>query len=118
MTVSTHNLKTLYRGDSREYNLTFTNNEGGAIPITSWKVYFTVKLSYMDDDSKAVIKKDITDHDDPENGKTIIKLLPNDTNIAPGNYYYDIKIKRAENDIRIILIGRVVVEQAITRRID
>lgn len=117
MASSTHNLNALYRGKSKEYNLTFTKNGVPEI-ITDWKVYFTVKLSYEDADSEAAIKKDITEHDDPTNGKTIIKLSPSETDVKPANYYYDIQIKRAEDDIRIMLIGRVEIRQAITRRTD
>ncbi|MBA7563958.1 hypothetical protein ES708_05620 [subsurface metagenome] len=119
MPISEHDLEILYRGDSREYNLTFTNSNGNAIDITDWKVYFTIKLSYMDGDSRAVIKKDITVHDDPINGKTKIILLPSDTeNIKPDNYWYDIQIKRGEDNILTVIRGRIKIITDITRRVD
>lgn len=119
MPIITHDLETLYRGDSREYNLTFTDSKGEAIPITDWKIYFTVKLSYLDGDSKAVIKKDITIHDDPINGKTKIILLPNDTDsIRPDKYWYDIQVKRSEDNILTLLRGRIEIRTDITRRMD
>jgi hypothetical protein len=119
MPIPEHDLKPLYRGDSREYNLTFTNSNGGAINITDWKVYFTMKLSYIDGDSKAVIKKDINTHDDPTNGKTKIILLPDDTkDIKPDKYWYDVQIKRGEDNILTIIRGRIEIITDITRRVD
>jgi len=119
MPILEHNLETLYRGDSREYNLTFTNSNGESINITDWKIYFTIKLSCIDGDNKAVIKKDITIHDDPINGKTKIILLPNDTNvIKPDKYWYDIQVKRGEDNILTLLRGRIEILTDITRRMD
>ena len=114
------NLNPIFRGDSREYLLTFTNGAGSAIDISEWKLYFTVKKNYRDDDSKAIIKKDIdiSDHYDPENGKTKISLLPEDTEVVPGSYYYDIQAKRAENDIITVLAGKVEIKSDVTRRTD
>ena len=119
MAESTVNLNPIFRGDSREYLLTFTNGEGSAIPITGWKVYFTVKKNYRDDDAVAVIKKDISDHYDPENGKTKISLLPVDTDdVVPGDYYYDIQVKRAVDDIITVLAGKLEIKSDVTRRTD
>jgi len=112
------NLNPIFRGDSREYLLTFTNGGGSAIPITGWKLYFTVKKNYRDDDASAVIKKDITEHYDPEKGKTKISLSPEDTEVVPGSYYYDIQAKRAENDIITVLAGKVEIKSDVTRRTD
>lgn len=112
------NLNPIFRGDSREYLLTFTNGGGSAIPITGWKLYFTVKKNYRDDDSKSVIKKDISDHYDPENGKTKISLLPVDTDVVPGDYYYDIQVKRAIDDIITVLAGKLEIKSDVTRRTD
>lgn len=114
-----HNLKPLYRGDSREYTLSFTDKNGEPIPITGWKIYFTVKLNYWDSDDKAVIKKEITEHDDPINGKTRIILSPADTeNIKYSEYYYDIQIKRATENILTVLAGRIKIMTDITQRRD
>lgn len=119
MPISEHDLEPLYRGDSREYNLTFTNVNGDAINITDWKIYFTVKLSYIDGDSKAVIKKDITVHDESINGKTKIILLPDDTkDVKPDKYWYDIQVKRGEDNILTVIRGRIKIITDITRRGD
>lgn len=119
MALDMNNLETIYRGDSREYNLTFTNSDNIAIDITSWKIYFTIKLSYRNGDDKAALKKDITVHDDPTNGKTKIVILPADTeNIEPGNYWYDIQVRRDGESILTIAWGRIEIRVDITRRRD
>ncbi|MBA7512328.1 hypothetical protein ES705_04332 [subsurface metagenome] len=118
MSETVVNLNSIFRGDSREYLLTFTRDDGSAIDISEWKVYFTVKKNYRDDDIAAVIKKDISVHYDPVNGKTKISLLPMDTDIVPGNYFYDIQVKRATNDIITVLAGKVEIKSDVTRRTD
>lgn len=112
------NLNPIFRGDSREYLLTFTKDDGSAIDIGEWKVYFTVKKNYRDDDTEAIIKKDISDHYDPGNGKTKITLSPEDTEVVPGNYYYDIQVRRVADPLNIITVlsGRVEVKSDVTRR--
>jgi len=118
MPLIKHNLEPLYRGDSREYNLTFTDNAGAVIDISTWKIYFTAKIKYKDSDDLAVIKKDITIHSEPENGKTKIILTPTDTDIDPGSYYYDIQVKRAAESILTVLMGKIKIITDITRRTD
>ena len=118
MPIKMHNLQPLCRGNSREYNLTFIDSKGEPIPITDWKIYFTVKLSYEDADSQASIKKGITVHDDPDNGKSIIKLLPDDTDIEPSNYWYDIKVKRTAESMITVAMGRFPIIKGVTRRTD
>lgn len=120
MSNNGNDLKPLYRGDSREYDLAFTDKNGDAIPITGWTVYFTVKKDYKDNDEEAIIKKDITIHGDPENGKTKFILLPSDTkDIKPDNYCYDIQVKRgAEDNILTVVSGVINIRADVTRRTD
>lgn len=117
MATINYNLKPLYRGDSREYNITFTDSNGVAIDISEWKVYFTVKKKYSDSDNNAVIKKDVITHGEPENGKTKIILLPVDTdNLTPARYYYDIQIRREKGNILTVLQGKIRIKADVTRR--
>ena len=114
-----HNLESLYSGDSRDYHLTFTDSNGDAINITGWKVYFTAKLNYADSDEDAVIKKDITTHTDPANGKTTISLTNGNTaELDARNCWYDIQVKKNNGDILTVLSGRIEILRDITRRID
>ena len=113
------NLSSLYRGDSREYSLSFTDSQGVKIDITGWKVYFTLKKNAADGDSDASVKKDITEHEAPTEGRTKIVLLPKDTdNLEPGEYHYDIQVKTSNGGIITVAKGRMTIKTDITRRSD
>lgn len=112
-------LSPLYRGDSREYALTFTDKEGVAIDITGWKVYFTLKKNPLINDDGALIQKDITSHEAPTEGKTKIVLAPSDTDkLKPGDYVYDIQIKKPSGDVITVVKGSLKIEADVTRRSD
>lgn len=111
------NLTPLFRGDSREFSLTFSDDDGKPINITGWKVYFTLKESEGDADSEAKLKKDVTEHESPEEGKAKIHLEPSDTNdLEPGEYYYDFQIKKPGGDILTVASGELRILTDITRR--
>lgn len=104
------------KGDTKPLTLYFTNENKTAIAITGWTIFFTVKKEIDDIDDDAVIKKTITNHTDPENGKSELKLSSSDTNIDSGNYLYDIQIKNTLGEIRTILEGIFTVTKDITQR--
>lgn len=112
-------LSPLFRGDSREYALSFTDKEGAAIDITGWKVYFTLKKNPLTNDDNAGVKKDITDHEAPQEGKTKIVLAPSDTDhLNPGDYVFDIQIKKPSGDVITVVKGSLKIEADVTRRTD
>ena len=112
-------LSPLFRGDSREYALTFTDKEGAAIDISGWKVYFTLKKNPLINDDGALLKKDTTDHEAPTEGKTKIVLAPSDTDdLKPGDYVYDIQIKKPSGDVITVVKGTLKIEADVTRRTD
>ena len=51
-------------------------------------------------------------------GKTIINLTSNDTDIDPGMYWYDIQAKRQDESIVTLARGRLEITIDITRRVD
>jgi hypothetical protein len=71
--------------------------------LTGTTVFFTVKPALTDDvgDTTAVISVEVASHDDPANGHTIIPLTADDTNVTPGEYYYDIQIKNGSSIVSI-----------------
>jgi len=112
-------LNPLYRGDSREYTLSFTKNDGSKIPITGWKIYFTLKKYAWKADIDADLKKDITVHSNPLEGETKITLTTEDTkNLGMGIYNFDIQIKKANGTVLTLLKGKLEIVPDITRRID
>lgn len=110
-------LNPLYRGDTREYSLIFTNGNGVAIDISNWKIFFTLKKHESDSDDEAALKKDVTDHEAPLEGKTKFTLESSDTDgLQPTNYFYDVQAKKANGDIVTVVKGRFQVLIDITRR--
>lgn len=112
----------VYRGDDREWTLYFATASpytlANAINITGWTVFFTVKNSPDDSDTAAVIKKDITSHTAPTEGKTSISIASADTdNKTPKEYYCDIQIKKSTGKIRTVDCGAFEIHTDITRRI-
>ena len=112
-------LNPLYRGDSWEYTLSFTNNDGSKINITGWKIYFTLKKYAWKSDGDADVKKDILVHSNPLEGETKITLEARDTeNLTAGIYVFDIQIKRADGTVLTVLKGKLEIILDITRRTD
>lgn len=113
------NLNPLFRGDSREYCLTFKDDQEASIDITGWKVYFTMKENEWDGDGNCAIKKDVTEHEAPQEGKTKFVLRPEDTNgLNPGEYVYDIQVKKPSGDVLTVAMGKITVKADVTRRTD
>lgn len=111
-------LNPLYRGDSRQYTLTFTDSEGAVVPIEGWTVYFTLKKYAWKSDEEADVKKDVTEHTNPSQGETKIVLSSSDTvSLRTGVYRFDIQIKKGDGTIITILSGTLEIKADITRRI-
>ena len=106
----------LVRGDSKTYTLTFTDNRGAPIDISTWIIYYTVKNCYEDDDdADAVIKKIITVHTDPTHGISDIVLENSDTQTLEVQvYWHDIQINIA-GKINTICMGQLNVIADVTR---
>ena len=83
----------IIRGDTASIEVQITQ-DGTPINITGYTVFFTAKKNLSDSDASAAIKKDITSHSDPVNGKTLVSLAPADTSsLAIGNYHWDLQLK-------------------------
>ena len=109
-----------HRRSTQPYKIK-VKKDGIAEDITGWTIYFTVKENMNDDDTEsgggeAKIAKDITIHTDPTNGQTLITLSSSDTNLTPGNYYYDIKYKDDEDNIAVLFRGRIKIIKPVTTR--
>lgn len=105
-------LRNIIRGDTHTINLTFPED------ITGSTVFFTVNADREPPtDVDAVVIKEVTVHTVPEDGQTTIILDPADTDsIAPGQYWYDVQLKRADNTITSLPKGKFIIVSDITRR--
>lgn len=112
---------TIYRGDSKTWNITFTDSAGAAINITGYTVFFTVKKknSYTDDtvDTAAIVQKNITVHTAPATGQTQVALQPSDTSsVTPAVYVYDMQLKDTSGTILTFITGNFTISADVTRR--
>ena len=113
----------LVRNRTKIYELCIRNKTTGQLEnIEDYIVYFTVKKQVSDEDSEAIISKKIGaesgcdyDHAEASSGKTLIILTPTDTNQTKGNYYYDMIIKKSEDDVIEILTGRIRITEPIRK---
>jgi len=104
----------MFRKTSKAIELKFHKNSN-PIDITGWTIYFTVKSKMELDDSQAEIYKDITDHLDAPNGRSLISLTTEDTDLK-GNFYYDIKFKSDNDDAGILYHGQIKFREPVTTR--
>jgi len=109
--------KILYikRGDTKSYTLKFRDEDGNAVDITGWTIFFTAKNKIDDVDDDAVIKKTITDHTDPTDGETQITLTSTDT-AAVASLVYDIQYKTSGGQIKTVIEGFLEISKDVTIR--
>lgn len=107
------------RGDDKTIRFLYQNSSGGAINITGYTIFFTVKSEIDDDatDGLAVISKTVTSHTNPTAGITNIVLTDTDTNVTPGIYVGDIQVKDTSGNIVSSDRFTVSVVGDVTRRI-
>ena len=93
--------------------------DGEVFDITDYTVLFTVKSECRlnQEDDKAVITKDITDHTDPAQGETAIILSNTETNISSGKYYFDLRLVK-DGVITQTTRDELEVVEGITKRTD
>lgn len=104
----------IYKRDDVTINLVVKNSAGVAIDITGYKFWFTAKVNKDDVDASALIQVSVTDHTNPTEGETSIQLSKINTNITPGNYYYDIQMKDNMNKILTLVSSTIEIKQDIT----
>lgn len=108
----------VYKGDSKDINLTIQDSSGTAIDITGYSFYMTVKSNATDSDDDAVIDKEVTSHTDASSGETTISLSTTDTNqtvsSSTNKYVYDVRMKDTSGKVTTLLSGNFKVLQNIT----
>lgn len=105
------------RATYREFNLTFTYNDGVTpIDLTGVELKFSVKSKSdkLQNDNKALIEKTITAHTDAENGLSQLILSTTDTDISAGSYKWDIRMQITETDRNNTNTGDFIVEEKVT----
>ena len=106
------------RGTTYTINVNYQRN-GEAATLVGATVRFTAKSSEYDTDStdtSAVISKNVTDGN--ASGQATVTLDPADTaTLAPGKYYYDLKVEEAGGAIYKIEEGTIQLDGSPTNRL-
>jgi len=99
------------RGDSGRLDVTMTQSNGAAYDLTGATLFLTVKNALTDADSAAVIRKEVTAHDDAEAGESHFEILTTD-NATAGVRFYDVQLKDTDAKIYTLFGGvwRVVAD--------
>jgi hypothetical protein len=92
------------RGDSGRLDVTVTQSDGTAYSLTGATLFLTVKNALTDADSAAVIRKEVTAHDDATAGESHFDLLTTD-NATAGTRFYDVQLKDSTNKIFTLFGG-------------
>lgn len=104
----------IIRRDDTIINLTFSNSDRTPINITGFTLIFNVKAKTSDPDSRSIIRKVVTVHTLPLQGKTAIAITNTDSNVAEGQYYYDFQLVSAGGSVQSTKRGAFEVIQDIS----
>lgn len=103
------------KGDTYPLDFTIKYANGNAVDLTGTTVFFTVKRTLQDLDSKALINKTITSHTSPTTGQTSITLIASDVDYV-GEFYYDIKVKFSTGIISSVFTDKFILANHVTIR--
>jgi hypothetical protein len=92
------------RGDTGRLDVAVTDEDGEPFDLTGATLFLTVKNALTDADSAAVIRKEVTAHDDATAGESHFDIATGD-NATAGTRYYDVQVKTATNDIFTLFGG-------------
>jgi hypothetical protein len=103
------------RGDSGRLDVSVKQADGTAYDLTGATLFLTVKTALTDADSAAVIRKEVTAHDDATAGESHFDLLTTD-NATAGTRYYDVQLKTSDNKVYTLFGGLWKVLADVTAR--
>jgi len=86
------------RGDSGRLDVTVKEADGTAFNLTGATLFLTVKNALTDADASAVIREEVTSHDNAAGGLSHFDLLTTD-NATAGTRYYDVQLKTTDSKI-------------------
>jgi hypothetical protein len=103
------------RGDSGRLDVTVKDASGAAYNLTGATLFLTVKNALTDADSAAVIRKEVTSHDNATGGLSHFDLATTD-NATAATRYYDVQVKTSDNKIYTLFGGLWKVLSDVTTR--
>ena len=105
------------RGDDKTWNLTFVDEDSVAIDLTGATIFFTVKINKADADADAIISVDQASHTNAAGGLSSITITNSQTDIKPGNYFYDFQLVDSGSLVTTVLSGIFKITQDVTTRV-
>lgn len=104
----------IQRRTDRTLTITVKDNDGVAINITGYTIYFTVRET--PESTTALINKTVTSHTTPASGISSVTLdAATDTNIAEGSYYYQFGVRDGSGNILKTVRGKFNVAQDVNQ---
>jgi hypothetical protein len=103
------------RGDSGRLDVTVKQTDGTAYSLTGATLFLTVKNALTDADSAAVIRKEVTSHDNAAGGLSHFDLLTTD-NATTATRFYDAQLKTSDSKIYTLFGGLWKVLSDVTAR--
>jgi len=99
------------RGDTSRLDIEVL---AGGVPkdITGASLFLTVKTSVAQSDANAVLRLEVTDHDDPATGLSHFNF----TNTTAGQFVYDVQLVTADNAVGTLASGTWIVVADVTQR--
>ena len=90
----------IVRRDTKNYTIRLTQN-GVAVNISGWSIYFSVKSDFNDLDASAVLSKNVLIPTNSESaaGIAYLPLTSSETALSVGEYFYDIKLISTGNRV-------------------
>lgn len=109
----------IIRGTDKTLKFTKFDEEGVAVDITGYTVFFTAKVNKDDAEVDAKITKTVLPGQlsNPTEGYTTISLTYTDTDIPAGTYWFDIKWKDADGKYNAIYAQKLKIVENITDRV-
>lgn len=111
-------IEPFFRGDTVEWELTFTDSFGVPLNIEGWRIYLTFKESRSDPDSRAPLQLRYIPQpeDNPELGVYNLQIHYAWTDILTKNRYFaDIQVVTPDNIIKTFDLTPIVVKKDVTR---
>jgi hypothetical protein len=104
------------RQDTYSKTVNLKDEDGNLIDASGWTIYFTVRDFVADTsisvDTDALIS---TSFAGSASGIHTLTLTSSETNICPGNYFYDFQVKKTDGTISSPSKGNFIIKGDITR---
>lgn len=107
---------TTVRGDTKKFNIYARDSDGQAFNLLGYTMTFTAKSTVSLADASAEIQVAATISSNLS-GVGAFTLLPAETAVAIGDYFYDVQISDGSANVYTLVTGTLTVTQDITLNI-